>query len=138
MTTILNGLLGGLLMGTIAATVTAFVAGEPPVIATISRRAVGPDRSSFRWIEFTAWMLYGGFAGGVLVALELFVLQFLAVPPTTVEAFGVVGVWSIFLFGILTACWRIGLFRSHFDELLVYHFVYGTGLGFWIRLTWIT
>jgi hypothetical protein len=87
-------------------------------------------------------LLYGGLAGGTLLALELFVLGILGVPPTPVEALGVAVAWSALLFGGLSVAWRVAsptsLTRSRLGELLVYHLVYGLGFGLWIRMTWIT
>lgn len=99
MTTILNGLLGGLLIGFVAAIVTRLVANEPSATGAVLERVLGVGASSSRWVEFLIRLVYGSLAGGTLIALELFVLGILAVPPTTVEAFGVAVVWSALLFG---------------------------------------
>lgn len=132
MTTILNGLLGGFLIGLIAATVIRFMIKDSSATATLLEK----------WVELFILTSYGGFAGGTLIALELFVLEILAVPPTTIEAFGVAVAWSVFLFGMLNVVWRVAPSRwfpdSYRRKLLVYHLVYGLGLSLWIRLTWIT
>lgn len=142
MTTILNGLLGGLVGGTVAAFVTSLIADDPSVAEEVLRRAAGSNLTPSRRVAVFAQISYGGLAGGTLVALELFVLGVLAVPPTSVEAFSVAGAWSALLFGILLASWRFGPWQwvtsSQLGELLIYHLVYGLGLGGWIRLTWIT
>jgi hypothetical protein len=136
MTTILNGLLGGLVVGLVAATATRLVAGDA------SGGRVGFAVPSSRWSTFAVRLSYGCLAGGALVALELFVLGLLAVPPTLLEAFGVAVAWSALLFGVLSAVRWVAssrsLARSHLGGSLVYHLVYGLGLGLWIRLTWIT
>ena len=142
MTTILNGLLGGLLVGFVAAVAVRFLDSEPSATAALLRRVGGDRVASSRWGEFAVLTVYGGLAGGALLVLELFVLQVLAVPPAFGEALGVTMALSALLFVILVAVWRIGsslpLARSRLGELLVYHLVYGLGLGIWIRMTWIT
>lgn len=140
MTTILNGVLGGLVVGLFAAVVTRFVA--PSVTVGMLERALGLRASSARWLAFISQLLYGCLAGGSLVALELFVLRIIAIPPTVGEAFGIAVAWSALLFGILLVVWQAGSSspddRSRLSQLLVYHIVYGLGFGIWIRLTWIT
>lgn len=142
MTTLLNGLLGGLLVGTVAAVAAQFVDAEPSATATVLERTVGTRVATSRRLEFAVRLLYGGLAGVVLVALELFALGVLAIPPSTGEAFGVSIAWSALLFGVLLVVLRLGdslpFDRSHLVELLVYHLVYGLGFGVWIRMTWIT
>lgn len=142
MTTILNGLLGGFVIGVVAVIVTRLVANEPPATGAVLESVLGVDASSSRLVEFLIPLVYGTLAGGTLVALELFVLGILAVPPTTVEALGVAVVWGALLFGTLSIILRVASPRSFTDtnlrNLLVYHLVYGLGLGVWIRMTWIT
>lgn len=142
MTTILNGLLGGLLIGVVAAVVTRFVADDPSASAVVLEGTLGAGTLPSRWRGFVIRILYGGLAGGLLVALELFVLELLAVPPTTVEAFGVAVAWSALLFGVLSVGRQVAsprsITRSHLGASLAYHLVYGLGLGLWLRMTWIT
>ena len=142
MTTILNGLLGGLLVGLVAAVIARFVSKEPSATAALLVRALGSETSSVRRMEFVVWGLYGALAGGLLVALELHVLEILGVPPAPVEAISIAVAWSALLLSVLSVIWWIASShssgRSHLGGLLVYHLVYGLGLGLWIRLTWIT
>jgi len=134
MTTLLNGLLGGLVVGVVA-TLAAQVAG------VLLGGADGPRRAS-RSREIAAQVAYGVFAGLALVALELFVLGLIAIPPTVAEAFGVAVGWSAVLLVALLVARRVGgtlpFGRPRLAELLAYHLVYGVALGGWIRLTWIT
>lgn len=141
MTTILNGLLGGLLTGLVAGVVTQLVTDDPSATAEALKGRLGNRVATSRWGEFAVQLSYGGLAGGVLVALELYVLGMLAVPPTIGEALGIAVTWSALLFGTQVVFWRVvssPLDRSHLVELLAYHLVYGLGLGAWIRMTWIT
>lgn len=93
-------------------------------------------------VELTVQIGYGSFAGGLLVALELFVLRVIAIPPTTREAFSLALAWSTLLFLGATIFGRFTMSkfdsRLHLRELLGYHLIYGLGLGIWIRMTWIT
>lgn len=137
MTTILNGVLGGLLVGLVATVVTRIVGGE-------SATAGGGDArgATSRVSDVAGHVLYGGLAGGLLVALELYVLRVLAVPPAVGRTLAVAVAWSALLFGTLLAVSRVGpthpFDRSAPGALLNYHLVYGPGLGVWIRMTWIT
>lgn len=137
MTTILNGVLGGLLVGLVATAVTRIVGGE-------STTAGGGDSrgATSRVPDLAGRVLYGGLAGGLLVALELYVLHALAVPPAVGRTLVVAVAWSALLFGTLLVASRVGptppFDRSAPGELLTYHLVYGPGLGVWIRMTWIT
>ena len=81
MTTILNGVLGGLSIGVVAALLTRFVADDPSATTILLESVVGTDVPSSRLAEFVVRLLYGGLAGGAFVALELFVLGILAIPP---------------------------------------------------------
>jgi hypothetical protein len=141
MTTILNGALGGLLVGLVAGAVGQFGAAGPPAPAAVLTRAVGTRRSSARWLTAAVHLVYGAFAGGLLVALELYVLDVLGVPPSLADALGVAVVWALLLLAV-----TVGLQRAlsppssdrPIRDLVIYHLVYGVGLGAWIRLTWIT
>jgi hypothetical protein len=141
-TTLLNGLLGGLFAGVLAAVVVRIVAGESSATAAVLARTVGPRRAASRWWVVAAWLSYGSLAGGALVALELFVLGLLGVPPSTAESLGVAVAWSALLFGLASAvlgvAFSLSFVRSRLDGLVGYHLGYGLGLGLWIRLTWIT
>jgi hypothetical protein len=139
MTTLIDGLLGGLVVSVVAALPVRAVESTPSATAVLvgavtgSRDVAGPRaRGPGR---------YGAVAGVALVALELFVLGLIAVPPTPAEAVGLAVGWSLVLFAALLAAWRVLPDRpagSPLAELFVYHLVYGFGLGVRIRLTWIT
>lgn len=142
MTTLLNGLLGGLLVGVVAALVARLVGDAPAAMSRLVGTARGGDAPRSPWVGLLLSVLYGSVAGGVLVALELYVLGVLAVPPTAAEAFGVALAWSAVLFVAVAAVGRaaadLAEERSYLLELFVFHLVYGVGLGLWIRMTWIT
>lgn len=139
MTTVLNGLIGGLVIGLIAGLVTRIIADQPTVAGAVLDGLIGPEAASSRWLAFVVWLVYGGLGGGALIALELYLLNILAVPPTTAEAVGVTFVWSILLFGLGSVVWRTvsphSLERVSPRGLLLFHLVYGGGLGLWIRMT---
>jgi hypothetical protein len=142
MTTVLNGLLGGGIVALLATVATRFV-GERGVLGGEIPGVDGGDRlASSPWASTLLLLIYGSVLGGALVALELYVLGMLGVPPTLVEALVVTIPWSAIVFGVLVVLWRFGLRipldRSRLGKLLVFHLVYGPGLGAWIRLTWIT
>lgn len=141
MTTLPNGLLGGLLIGLVAGAVTRFVDSNPSVADILLKRGAGDGTTTSGWLELAGHVLYGGLAGGVLLALELFVLGILAVPPALWEALGVTVAWSALLFVLWAVVLRLGVSlpsESSLRGLAVYHLVYGVGLGIWIRVTWIT
>jgi hypothetical protein len=141
LTTPLNGILGGLLVGLVAGVGARFVDSGPSPTAMLLIRLTGDSRTSGRWAELAGHVLYGGLAGGTLVALELFVLGVLAVPPALGEALGVAIAWSTLLFVLWAGVLRVGRSNSSdspLPALFVYHLVYGIGLGVWIRMTWIT
>lgn len=141
MTTLLNGLLGGLLIGLVAGTAIQMIDSDRSPTATILNRLTGRETTVSRWLDLTIKVLYGGLAGGLLMVLELYVLNVLAVPPTRVEALGVAVAWSAVLFVLWVIVFRVAFSRSSkstLAPLFVYHLIYGIGLGFWIRLTWIT
>lgn len=128
MTTVVNGLLGGGVAGLFAVLAT-----------TLAPTGVGILPGASRAVRVVAGTSYGVLAGGTLVAVELFVLQLLSVPPPTGTAMAVALLWAGVLF-FLGAIVEIGLGREGggFTGLLVYHGVFGVALGAWIRLTWIT
>lgn len=128
MTTIINGLLGG-----------AVVA----LVATLAARLVGGGgKSASRWRSYLSAVVYGSAAGGALVALELFVLGVLAVPPSISEAVTVSVAWSVVLLSVSLVVWRFvhgaESERANRRQLVAYHVVFGFSLGVWIRMTWIT
>jgi hypothetical protein len=142
MTTLLNGVLGGAIVGGFAAAVTAIVAKRA---GTGDGSKGTPERSragAIGWKRGILLVGYGSALGGGLLALELFVLGVLGVPPTLGEAFAVALAWSGVVFGAVFVGWRVGgsrlLTQGDRQQLLVYHLCYGLGLGAWIRLTWIT
>lgn len=131
---------GGLAAGFVAALVVRFVA-DAPSPPTLSDRAVGSSSPSARWIRAAVRILYGGAAGGALVALELLVLGVLAVPPSAGAALGLALSWSALLFALLAVVRRTassGSVERSLRAPLVFHTVYGIGLGLWVRATWIT
>lgn len=141
MTTLLNGLLGGLLTGLVAGFAIRLVDSDPSATARILQGLAGDATTTPRWSELAGQVLYGGLAGGTLLALELFVLGVLAVPPALGEALGAAVAWSALLFVLWAVVLRVGLSISsepYLRALFVYHLVYGIGLGIWIRATWIT
>lgn len=139
MTTILNGLLGGAIVGVVATLAAKLARGEQrakPVGST------GTESTASRWRTSVPPVAYGSAAGCVLVALELFVLDALAVPPSLGEAFAVAVAWSVVLLVGMLAILRFvpEMQREELQPgvLAVYHFVFGVGFGVWIRMTWIT
>jgi hypothetical protein len=134
MTTVVNGVVGGAVVGLVAAVVVGLV-----------RRDDGDGNNGPRgpgWLRPVAYILYGAAAGGVLVALELSVLGVLGVPPGRLETLVLTLVWSAVLFGAVTTADRAGadgsVLGDGLDRRLAFHVLYGIGLGFWIRLTWVT
>lgn len=141
MTTILNGLLGGLVVGAVAGIVVRLLDADSSATAALLDRATGTELSSSRWVLFGVRLVYGCLAGGALLALELSVLGMLGVPPTLGESLTVTLAWSALLLVTTASAWRVvSPSRSSRPllELLLYHLVYGVGLGVWIRVTWIT
>lgn len=139
MTTILNGLIGGLVVGVLAGVVSRRLSGAgPPVIdpkGFIGRRFPSSVPS---WLFVWPW--YGCLAGATLIGLELAVLGLLGVPPSLVEALTVTVVWSALLLGSFVTFLSVVEDREDLPirELIVFHALYGLGLGAWIRMTWIT
>lgn len=135
MTTVLNGLVGGALVAVVATFAVHLV---DPTRARAATETPTADRVR----AFLVPVLYGSAAGGVLIALELLVLDHLAVPPTVGEAFSVAVPWGILLLLASLVVWRFGL-GGRSDKvqprtLVVYHVILAVGLGVWIRVTWIT
>lgn len=137
MTTILNGLLGGLLAALVGAAAARAVSGRLGDTSEPSGRV-----PTAGWLRVSLRALYGGVAGGTLVALDLFVFGTLGVPPTAAEAFGAAVVWSGALFVAAVSIRRFvrppRSGRSATAESLAFHLAYGLCLGVWIRSTWIT
>lgn len=142
MTTLLNGLLGGLLVGIVATIAVEILGGRRSPIAAmldvVFDGGGGPARSR----RVATSILYGTVGGLVLVALELYVLGVVGIPPGPLEAYGLAVAWGGVLLAVLAAVYRFG-FRLQFDRdvlvaLVLFHAVYGLGLGIWIRTTWIT
>lgn len=135
-------MLGGLVAGLVAGVAATLVADDAPALSKVFETALDRDPSRSPWAGLLVGTLYGGVAGLLLLALELYALGVLAVPPTVAEAFGVALVWSAVLFLATVGIWRAVIDRaserSDLVGLLVYHLVYGVGLGVWIRTTWIT
>lgn len=142
MTTLLNGLLGGLLVGIVASLAVEMVGdgryAVSAMLGVLFDEGVGTARPG----RMATTILYGTVAGIALVALELSVLRVVGVPPTPIEAYGLAVAWGVVLLAVFAAGYRF-VFRLRFDrdvlvELLLFHVVYGLGLGVWIRMTWIT
>jgi hypothetical protein len=141
MTTLVNGLLGGALAALLATAGASLVPRAATEGSQNTRGRTDPSRR-IRWLPPLVGVLYGSTAGGLLVVLELSVLGLLAVPPTLAATLRVAVGWSALLF-VLSVPGRSvlhGHLRGRLDlaTLLVYHLVYGVGLGLWVRLTWIT
>ena len=136
MTTIVNGLLGGAIVGVVATLAAHLTSGKR------GAKATGTESTASRWSAYLSSVAYGSAAGGVLVALDLFVLGVLAVPPSLGEALTVAVAWSLALLVAALAVRRsvrgTRFERPKSGELLVYHLVLGFGLGLWVRTTWIT
>lgn len=142
MTTLLNGILGGLVVGLLASIALQLMDNEPSMTAVVLSRVVDDATAASRWPGLAVQVAYGGLAGLALLAVELYALDALAVPPSFGEAFGVALAWSALLFVAWVAGWRVAPSlpsdRSYYVELLLYHLVFGLGFGLWIRVTWIT
>lgn len=142
MTTLLNGLLGGLLVG-VAATLAVEVVGDGRSALSAMLGVLSPARAgTARVWRIATVVLYGTLGGLAIVALELYVLGVVGVPPTPLEAYGLAVAWAVVLLAAVAVAYRF-VFRLRFDrdvlvDLLLFHAVYGLGLGIWIRLTWIT
>lgn len=142
MTTLLNGLLGGLLVGIVATVAVEIVGGRRSPVANMLDVARGEGGETGRPVRVATTVLYGTVGGLVLVALELYVLGVVGVPPAPLEAYGLAVAWGAVLLAVLAAVYRVA-FRLQFDRdvlvaLVLFHAVYGLGLGIWIRTTWIT
>lgn len=141
MTSLLNGFIGGLVVGALAASATRLVATYPSSTTVLLRRYLGRGVEVSDTLVFAVQIAYGCFAGGVLVGLDLFILNLLAVPPAIGKAVGIAVIWSGFLAAIWVIYSWIATRRTAGGtprrELLAYHLVYGLGLGLWIRFTWI-
>lgn len=142
MTSLLNGLLGGLLIGLVAGIALQLIDNDPSATAVILSQVVDEGTATSRGLGFAGQVAYGGLAGLGLLALELYALGVLSVPPAFGTAFGVALVWSALLSVVWFVIWRaLPSFRwdrSYVTELLMYHLVFGLGFGLWIRVTWIT
>lgn len=146
MTTPLNGLLGGVIVGLAAALAVHFGSRLAPAPegaeGSIWHRVLGDRFGGRRWARVDSLAVYGGILGTLLLAVELFVLGVLGVPPTWFEALAVAGLWSLGAFAVLAVSLRVALGSAlggrALGGLLAYHAVYGLGLGAWLRLTWIT
>lgn len=142
MTTLLNGLLGGLLVG-VAATLAVEVVGDGRSAVSAMLGVLSPERAgTVRVWRIATAVLYGTLGGLALVAVELYVLGVVGVPPTPLEAYGLAVAWAVLLLAAVAVAYRF-VFRLRFDrdvlvDLLLFHAVYGLGLGLWIRMTWIT
>lgn len=107
--------------------------------ATSEVAASGAARRSGRVVRAVVGVGYGAVAGATLVALELFVVNAVSVPPAATTALAVTLVWAgmLFFLGVVTEV-ATGRDQRGFTGLLVYHAVFGVALGVWIRLTWLT
>lgn len=142
MTTLLNGVLGGLLVGIVASLAVEIVGDGRSAVSAMLGVLFDEGRGTARPGRMATTVGYGTVAGLALVALELYVLGVVGVPPTPIEAYGLAVAWGVVLLAVFAAVYRF-VFRLRFDrdvivELLLFHVVYGLGLGVWIRMTWIT
>ena len=139
MTTVPNGIVGGLLAAIVAVGLTPPIAGlRVSGRATASNTRVRPR--SRRWTVGLS-VVYGAVAGGLFLVLELYVFGVLGVPPGVLEALGSALLWSAVLCAGWLAVRRVAPGRLDAiaaDHLVVFHLVFGVGLGLWIRVTWIT
>lgn len=142
MTTLLNGLLGGLVVGAVAAVAAERADDGRSVTRAVLDAVAGPDAAGSLPGRALLRVAYGGAAGLALLALELYALGMLAVPPTLGEAAAVAVGWSAVLFVVVFAVARLafddGRGGSDVRGLLLYHLVFGLGMALWIRTTWIT
>lgn len=142
MTTLLNGLLGGLVVGIVATLAVEMVGEGRSAVSAMLGVLFDEGVETARSWRIATTVVYGTIAGLALVALELYVLGLVGVPPTPGEAYGLAVAWGAVLLAGFAAVYRFG-FRLQFDrdvlvELILFHVVYGLGLGVWIRMTWIT
>lgn len=142
MTTLLNGLLGGLIVGLVAAVAAERADDGRSATRAVVRSLAGDGTANSLPVRLLARTAYGGVAGVALLALELYALGALGVPPSFGEAAAVAVAWSAVLFVVAFA-----VARAAFDPrdgttdvrgLLLYHLVFGLGFAVWIRTTWIT
>lgn len=142
MTTLLNGLLGGLLVGIVATLAVEVVGDGRSAVSSMLGVLFDEGVETARSWQMATTIVYGTMGGLALVALELYVLGFVGVPPTPGQAYGLAVAWGAVLLAVFAAVYRF-VFRLRSDrdvlvELLLFHVVYGLGLGVWIRMTWIT
>lgn len=91
-------LLGGLVVGLLAGVALQLLDDDPSAATVVLARLVDDRTATSRGPELAAAVAYGGLAGLALLALELYALGVLAVPPSFAEAFGVALAWAAVLF----------------------------------------
>lgn len=142
MTTIVNGLLGGLVAGVVAIVALRIARGHQSLLGSLRGRTPGEGSGIGPFVALLAEILYATAAGGLFVALELYVLHALAVPPNGTEALWLTLGWALLLVSVGVSVWWLGgdrsLRRAPYRDLLVFHLTYALFLAAWIRLTWIT
>ena len=138
MTTVANGVIGGLLGGLLAVRLTRLTVGSrvDPVGTADAASDAGQWR---RWRSIAAVTVYGGLAGGAMVAIELYSLGVLGVPPSLVEAYTIAVAWGAVLCGAVLGLGRFATNRVvTARQTVVFHVLYAVWLGGWIRFTWLT
>lgn len=141
MTTVLNGLLGGALAGVLASVIARAVLSNRSAAIAVVDALFGTTLADSSLTATLVDLLYGALAGGVLLALELYVLGLLGVPPSIGEAFGVGIGWGVVLLALATLVANaVGgrIDRATASHLVAYHLAFGLALGLWIRISWIT
>lgn len=135
MTTLINGVLGGLIASAVAAIALHVLGGPRPF------EVPGEENTTtVRWRVLQATLGYGAVAGLGFMILELYVVGWLSVPPTVVEAFAAAGLWAGLMLAVAALASLVG--EEHelggFRRLFVFHLVFAVAFGLWIRVTWIT
>lgn len=140
MTTLFNGVLGGAFAALVASVAAAFLGGASP-LPPLRRATTAAVERRRRGMDTLVAVGYGALAGGALVALELFALGLLAVPPSRVAALGLALGWSLLLCGVALVVWRRRgpeRLADRWPGVVAFHLAFGLALGAWLRLTWVT
>jgi hypothetical protein len=134
-TTLINGVLGGLIASAAAAMALHVLGGPRPFEVAGEENA-----TTVRWRILQATLGYGAIAGLGFMTVELYVVGWLSVPPTAVEAFAAAGLWAGLMFAVSAFASLVGERPElgGFRRLLVFHLVFGVVFGIWVRMTWIT
>ncbi|MEF8808613.1 hypothetical protein [Natronomonas sp.] len=135
MTTLINGVLGGIIASAVAAIALHVLGGPRPF------EVPGEENTTtVRWRVLQATLGYGAIAGLGFMIVELYVVDWLSVPPTAVEAFAAAGLWAGLMFAMSALASLVGEGQElgGFRRLLLFHLVFGVVFGIWVRMTWIT